>query len=78
MSFLIGLQAFINIGVATISLPNKGIPLPFISYGGSNLISLLTCIGLVLSVVFHPSKPQDTKPTWQRPRTVDKVVAQVS
>jgi cell division protein FtsW len=50
LTFLIGLQAFINIGVVTSALPNKGLPLPFISYGGSNLITMLTCIGLLFSI----------------------------
>ncbi len=50
ISFLIGLQAFINIGVVTSALPNKGLPLPFVSYGGSNLLIMLTCIGLLLSI----------------------------
>jgi cell division protein FtsW len=50
ISFLIGLQAFINIGVVTSALPNKGLPLPFISYGGSNLLIMLTCIGMLLSI----------------------------
>jgi cell division protein FtsW len=50
ITFLIGLQAFINIGVVTSALPNKGLPLPFISYGGSNLLTMLTCIGLLLSI----------------------------
>jgi len=47
---LLGLQAAINIGVTTSLLPNKGLPLPFISYGGSNLVSCLFGIGLLLSV----------------------------
>ena len=47
---LIGFQSFINIGVATSLLPNTGIPLPFISYGLSSLVSSCAAIGLVLNV----------------------------
>lgn len=47
----ISLQAFINIGVVTSSLPNKGIPLPFVSYGGSDLVCMLACLGLITAVV---------------------------
>lgn len=50
VSLLIGLQAFINIGVVTGALPNKGLPLPFVSYGGSNLLIMLSCVGLLLSI----------------------------
>jgi cell division protein FtsW len=50
VTLLIGLQAAINIGVVTSALPNKGLPLPFISYGGSNLLAMLTCVGLLFSV----------------------------
>jgi cell division protein FtsW len=48
---LIGTQALINIGVATSSLPNKGIPLPFVSHGGSSLLSMLMGVGLLVSIV---------------------------
>jgi len=50
VTFLFGLQAFINIGVVTGSLPNKGISLPFISYGGSNLIAMMISVGILFSV----------------------------
>jgi cell division protein FtsW len=50
LTFLIGLQAAINIGVVTSALPNKGLPLPFISYGGSNLLVMLTCVGCLLGI----------------------------
>jgi cell division protein FtsW len=50
VTFLIGLQAFINVGVVTSALPNKGLALPFISYGGSNLLAMLGCVGLLFSV----------------------------
>lgn len=50
ITFLISLQAVINIGVVTGAFPNKGIALPFLSYGGSNLVVMLACVGLLLSV----------------------------
>jgi cell division protein FtsW len=50
ITILIGLQAFINFGVVTSSLPNKGIALPFVSYGGSNLVCMLTALGLLISI----------------------------
>jgi len=48
--FVLSLKAVINIGVACGVLPTKGLPLPFISYGGSSLIFDLVGIGLVLNV----------------------------
>jgi cell division protein FtsW len=53
ITLLIALQAAINIGVVTSALPNKGLPLPFISYGGSNLLTMLVCVGLLFSVARH-------------------------
>jgi cell division protein FtsW len=47
---LIALQAAVNIGVTTSLLPNKGLPLPFISYGGSNLVACMFGVGLLLNI----------------------------
>jgi cell division protein FtsW len=50
LTLLICFQAFVNIGVVTSFLPNKGLPLPFISYGGSNLLMMLAFVGVLLSI----------------------------
>jgi len=47
---LIALEVIINIGVTAGALPTKGLPLPFISYGGSGLIFHLTAIGFFLNI----------------------------
>lgn len=49
----IGFQAAVNFGVATGLLPTKGLPLPFISLGGSALVMWLIGVGLVLNVSQH-------------------------
>ncbi|GAH71087.1 unnamed protein product [marine sediment metagenome] len=50
ISSWIVLQAFINIGAMTGILPLTGIPLPFISYGGSHLIAELIGVGILLNI----------------------------
>ena len=47
---LLALQAAVNIGGTTSLLPNKGLPLPFISYGGSNLVTCMFGVGLLLNI----------------------------
>ncbi len=56
MAALVSIQSFINIGVATSILPNTGLPLPFISYGLSSLVSLCAGMGMVLNVNLQKKK----------------------
>ena len=53
---LIGLQSFLNIAVATGLAPNTGIPLPFVSYGLTSLVSLYGAIGIVLNIGLQQKK----------------------
>jgi len=47
---MIVVQAFINISVVLGMMPTKGIPLPFVSYGGSSLFVTLACVGVLLNI----------------------------
>jgi cell division protein FtsW len=47
---MVVVQAFINISVVLGLMPTKGIPLPFVSYGGSSLFFTLACVGVLLNV----------------------------
>jgi cell division protein FtsW len=50
VTFLIAFQVLVNVGVVTGALPNKGLALPFLSYGGSNLVVMLASVGLIINV----------------------------
>jgi cell division protein FtsW len=50
MTFLIFFQAMFNLGVVTGCLPTKGLALPFISYGGTNLITAMVAVGTLFNV----------------------------
>jgi cell division protein FtsW len=56
LSLMISLQALINFAVATGMVPTKGLPLPFVSYGGSSLLVNMIAIGMLLNI----SKGEET------------------
>jgi cell division protein FtsW len=71
---LLALQAAVNIGVTTSLLPNKGLPLPFISYGGSNLVTCLFGVGLLLNIYRQGIlEPPDKKRTAVQVRMTPRI-----
>jgi cell division protein FtsW len=58
LSLMISLQALVNFAVATGMVPTKGLPLPFVSYGGSSLLVNMAAVGILLRL----SKAEATEP----------------
>ncbi len=57
LSFSITMQAFLNIGVVTNLIPNTGISLPFFSYGGSSIMSMMIEMGFILALSRYAVQP---------------------
>src|SRR5947209_13311748 len=63
------LQAMINIGATTGTIPYTGVPLPFISFGGSSLVVSMAAVGVLLNISRYIQEPED--PALSR-RTITK------
>ncbi|MBR4662489.1 MAG: cell division protein FtsW [Lentisphaeria bacterium] len=57
LTTFLAIQSVINIGVISGAFPTKGMPAPFISYGGSSLVACLTATGLIISVALDAAYP---------------------
>lgn len=55
ITMMVCVQAFVNMSVVLGLLPTKGIPLPFLSYGGSSFVVMLAAVGILLNVSQHSS-----------------------
>jgi cell division protein FtsW len=58
VGLVVGVQAVINIAVTTDSVPNKGLALPFVSYGGTCLVCMLTLVGLLINVALRSPREE--------------------
>ncbi len=71
---MLAFQASINMAVVVGVLPTKGITLPFVSYGGSSLITTFLMVGIILSVAKgrrEPATVAEARPAWGRKRAVE-------
>ena len=74
LTTLILFSALVNIGVATAVLPTTGLPLPFVSYGGTALIVHMAAIGILLSISRDGIDPPRSEPAIKRWRWWRRVV----
>ena len=62
ISALLAMQVLLNLAVSMAILPTKGLTLPFISYGGSNLMVTFIFVGLIINVFRRWDNPKSLKP----------------
>lgn len=62
LTTVVVVPAMVNIGVTTASLPNTGLPLPFVSYGGTNLVVTLASVGLLISISLRSKEEVSERP----------------
>jgi len=67
---LVGFQAFLNIGVAISILPNTGLTLPFVSYGGSSFVVGFLIVGILINIFRQGIGKEDEDKTWVLRRRV--------
>jgi cell division protein FtsW (lipid II flippase) len=70
LSTLVALQAFVIVGGVTRIIPLTGVTLPFVSYGGSSLISNFVLLGLLVRISSGPLAPRERS---ARPGPVERV-----
>lgn len=69
LTLMLSVQAAMNIAVVTGSMPTKGLPLPFISYGGSSMVASLVMVSILLNIAKHGQKDHKdahTRTIWDR------------
>ncbi|MCG8600592.1 MAG: putative lipid II flippase FtsW [Verrucomicrobiales bacterium] len=66
----IGFQAFLNIGVATSILPNTGLTLPFVSYGGSSLVIAFLSVGILINIYRQGISIDEESREWVRRKRI--------
>ncbi len=72
---MIVVQALFNMSVVLSMVPTKGIPLPFISYGGSSLVPTLVAVGILLNISQHASGGGGIGSGWRGGKTAESKVA---
>ncbi|MCX7794674.1 MAG: putative lipid II flippase FtsW [Thermodesulfovibrionales bacterium] len=61
ISLMLAIQAVVNFAVSTGLAPTKGLPLPFISYGGSSLVVNMTAVGILLNISKNSQVPSERR-----------------